>query len=426
MGEIFLLNLKVNGIKSISNEIQLDFYKSNLYNFNSEKYKVKGIFGRNAIGKTSIIKAVEIIKDLICYRNYLNENDNQLMLSKLINNKSNKFSLQMDFLYTHKGKNGIISYSIDLIKNDDNTISIYKELIEVKNKKGQVLKFLKVCEGEIKEFNFKLDIKKIKGISQNLLDTRSIINIITEKLKTTDKDYFYFSLLYYIYISKIFVYSQDKDKYENFVKTPLNNEQLEEFTKYIRSRNDLKRCFMTIPKDENILNAIERRNKKKLEFLQEFIPDLKDIEIEKQESKDSYHLDFKFIYKDGSSVDIYFESMGIKNLFSLYDYFLMVYQGDIVFADEIDLSIQDAYLNKLIEFLAKMGEGQFIFTAHNISLLDTLKQFKYSIDFITEKQEIQRWTKKGNASPRTQFKDGMIKNIPFNIDYYDFYNSFEV
>ena len=51
--------------------------------------------------------------------------------------------------------------------------------------------------------------------------------------------------------------------------------------------------------------------------------------------------------------------MGIKNLFSLYDYFFVSYQGCIVFADEIALSIQDVYLNKLIEFLARMGKGQF-------------------------------------------------------------------
>ena len=98
---------------------------------------------------------------------------------------------------------------------------------------------------------------------------------------------------------------------------------------------------------------------KKEIFLKEFIPDLENIKIEKQESKTSYYLDFKFIYKYGSNVDRNFESMGIKNLFSLYDYFFVSYQGCIVFADEIALSIQDVYLNKLIEFLARMGKGQF-------------------------------------------------------------------
>ncbi|WP_081256617.1 AAA family ATPase [Streptobacillus moniliformis] len=154
-----------------------------------------------------------------------------------------------------------------------------------------------------------------------------------------------------------------------------------------------------------------------------FINDLKDIEIIKKEDISSYKLNYVLLYEN-YKVDLKFESMGIKNLFDLYDYIHSAYYGEIVLIDEIDLSIHDIYLNKLIEFLGKMGKGQFIFTVHNISLLDTLKKFKKSIFFINDNQEIINWVKRGNSSPRTQYKDGYIKDLPFNIDYFDYVSFF--
>ena len=40
----FLLNLKVNGIKNIEKEIEIDFYKKDLKNFSPINYNIKGIF----------------------------------------------------------------------------------------------------------------------------------------------------------------------------------------------------------------------------------------------------------------------------------------------------------------------------------------------------------------------------------------------
>ena len=61
----YLLNLKLKGMKNIYKEIKLSFYKPDLKNFNSGKYRVKGIFGRNGIGKTALVKSVEIVKNIV-------------------------------------------------------------------------------------------------------------------------------------------------------------------------------------------------------------------------------------------------------------------------------------------------------------------------------------------------------------------------
>ena len=78
-------------------------------------------------------------------------------------------------------------------------------------------------------------------------------------------------------------------------------------------------------------------------------------------------------------------------------------------------------MEKLIKFIADLGHGELIFTAHNIELMETLKNYKNSIFFITDNRKIVRWTKRGNSSPKLQYKLGGIKDIYHgNIEYYDF------
>ena len=67
----YLLHMRVNGIKSISREIELDFNNKVITTFNPELYKVKAIYGENGSGKTAIVSALNIVKKIILSPNYL-------------------------------------------------------------------------------------------------------------------------------------------------------------------------------------------------------------------------------------------------------------------------------------------------------------------------------------------------------------------
>ena len=86
----FILNLKLNGIKNIKKEIEIDFYKKDLKNFSPINYNVKGIFGPNGIGKTAILKSIEIIKNIAINNYYLTDSENLNLLHKLINKNTKK------------------------------------------------------------------------------------------------------------------------------------------------------------------------------------------------------------------------------------------------------------------------------------------------------------------------------------------------
>ena len=390
----YLLNLKLKGMKNIYKEIKLSFYKPDLKNFNSGKYRVKGIFGRNGIGKTALVKSVEIVKNIVVEENYLKNRKNQAVLGRLINKNTGIFHIGMEFLLL-KGNKRILSHFLELEKKRGKVV-VRSEKIGLQNIKGEIIDEIEILKGKVikvKKGGFSIEAEKMEHICSELTEEKSILNFFKEDRNSGGKENDLISL-YHIYDFLIKVYTQDSDK------------------------SVLKVC-----KDIKTVEEVKRRVRKKAEFLKLFISDLKNVRIEEKKIEKGYFLEFILEYRD-YSLNIDFESMGIRNLFLLYDYFIDVYEGKIVFADEIDLSIHEIYLNKIVEFLARMGEGQLIFTCHNTGLLDILKKFRYSIDFLTENQEIESWKQKGNSSPRLKYREGMLKDMPFNIEYYDFYPLF--
>ena len=83
---VYLLNMSVAGIKSIKEEVRLDFYKKNVDKyFNPEKYRIKAVYGENGSGKSAIITAVTIFQNITMSNNYLSESKTQLFLDEIVN-----------------------------------------------------------------------------------------------------------------------------------------------------------------------------------------------------------------------------------------------------------------------------------------------------------------------------------------------------
>ena len=404
MEKVFLLNMKINGIKCIENDYEFDFYKDTITNFNSKNYRVKGIFGSNSSGKTAIIKAIEISRSLVLenlnLRNIIVE-----PMEELINKVTEKISVELDFYYEgdfkNKMKKFIFSHNIEITKTDDK-IKISKEKIEIKNLKKEIKKYILIESGIIKDFKLNIPKNKLQNLSLNLLNYTSILKIIIDNTEIFDKnnDISILEKLHYIYKSKLKTNIHNEDKYDLF------------FIDRNYNHSFLKKTF-------NKEKFIENLNKK-INFMRVFNPKIKNIEPIFREEKFHYIVNYNFCYDD-YKIDLEFESMGIKKLFKFFDLFNFVYNGGILFLDEVDLNIHTVYLEKLIKFIGDLGNGELIFTAHNIELMETLKNYKNSIFFITDNRKIVRWTKRGNASPKLQYKLGGIKDIYHgNIEYYDF------
>jgi len=412
--KIFMLSFKVNGVKNIEKDIEINFYNKTLKRFSPCGSNIKGIFGPNGIGKTSIIKGMDILRKISLNDNYLTNDFNLIILDKIINKKIEKASLEIEFLVIDdKKKKSRYLHSITIAITSPKEIKILFENIKKKDPNtDQVVGEILIENGIIKNDSLhKDDLKsEIVDITKNLLEKRSIVNIVKPSvLKSIDLEkirYFYRKL--HIKIDR-----EDSHLGYALMDNPLKDD--------IPFNDSIGNYDMIISK--NNLPIFEDYLRRMTEFLKIFKPNLRNIEYEKKEGKEEYYINILFIYDD-YKVNYEFESMGIKNLFSLFTYFRALSEDEVVVIDEIDTSIHDIYLNKLIEFFAVDGKGQLVFTAHNITLLQTLKKYKHSIDFINENMEVISWIKNGNSSPFKSYKDGYIKGLPFNIKEYDFLEIF--
>jgi hypothetical protein len=409
-----MLSFKVNGVKNIEKDIEINFYNKTLKRFSPCGSNIKGIFGPNGIGKTSIIKGMDILRKISLNDNYLTNDFNLIILDKIINKKIEKASLEIEFLVIdEKKKKSRYVHSITIAITSPKEIKILFENIKKKDPNtDQVVGEILIENGIIKNDSLhKDDLKsEIVDITKNLLEKRSIVNIVKPSvLKSIDLEkirYFYRKL--HIKIDR-----EDSHLGYALMDNPLKDD--------IPFNDSIGNYDMIISK--NNLPIFEDYLRRMTEFLKIFKPNLRNIEYEKKEGKEEYYINILFVYDD-YKVNYEFESMGIKNLFSLFTYFRALSEDEVVVIDEIDTSIHDIYLNKLIEFFAVDGKGQLVFTAHNITLLQTLKKYKHSIDFINENMEVISWIKNGNSSPFKSYKDGYIKGLPFNIKEYDFLEIF--
>jgi len=388
--EFYLLEFRLKGIKNIEKEIAINFYKQDIRKFNRDNYNVKGIFGRNGIGKTAIIKGIEILRNIVLDNDYLILKNS--LLNEMINKKLKKCHLSTEFLVIDEEKRKhIFEHSIDL-----------------------KLDYFKNLDG-------------IEKLSMNLLDRKSIVKLLVNDIvkgrkNRLESEKFEFIYLYVLY-SKINVFTHLEDSHYKMVSVNFENQNWLDkiYIDYINQEGK-KRNILLKTKEE--INFLKKSLKRKEKFLKLFNPEIEKIEFEKKDFDEKYYeIEYIFCYKE-YKINFEYESMGMKSLFRLFDVLDTVNNGGIVFVDEIDMSIHDLYLNRLIEFFAENGKGQFVFTAHNTSILDTLKKYKNSIDFVTEYQEIKPWIKNGNYSPRKQYLEGMLPNMPYNIEYYDFFEIF--
>ena len=412
--KVFMLSFKVNGVKNIEKEIEINFYNKTLKRFSPCGSNVKGIFGPNGIGKTSIIKGMDILRKISLNDNYLTNDFNLIILDKIINKKIEKANLEIEFLVIddNKKKSRYV-HSITIAITSPKEVKILSENIKKKDSNtDQIVGEILIENGIIKNDSLhKDDLKsEIVDITKNLLEKRSIVNIVKPSaLKSLDLEkirYFYRKL--HIKIDR-----EDSHLGYALMDNPLKDDML--------FNDSIGNYDIIISK--NNLQIFEDYLKRMTKFLKIFKPNLRNIEYEKKEGKEEYYINILFVYDD-YKVNYEFESMGIKNLFSLFTYFRALSEDEVVVIDEIDTSIHDIYLNKLIEFFAVDGKGQLVFTAHNITLLQTLKKYKHSIDFINENMEVVSWIKNGNSSPFKSYKDGYIKGLPFNIKEYDFLEIF--
>ena len=435
---VYLLNVRMSGIKSIKNEIRLDFYKKTVdKNFDPDKFRVKAIYGENGSGKTAIITGIKIFQDLMLSNQYLNESKNQRFLDEIINKETSRFTFGCEYITGEEESYIVYDYNFELEKNNKGDYVIKHESLNLKNGNYPNNNYVNVYEcdnGELININCNETVKNIiEKKTFNLLNKNPFMSLYIVDYTSViekDKEFSYNIAVMLFLIALINVYINEEDKHDIYFLRKTIRESHEKSSEYIDDINEILDTISVYSGfDDNSISKSEfdkyKESVKQLtKFIQIFKRELKSIDIDAKDNGDNYRCELIFNYGN-YKVNKEFESTGIKKLVRLYSAFKAANNYGIAFVDEMDSNINDIYLCKLIEYFMYYGKGQLCFTMHNVDPMSLLKQNKNSIDFLSSDNKIVSWVSKGHASPENYYKNGMIENSPFNIDATDFIGIFE-
>lgn len=430
---IYLLRMKTSGIKNIEQTIELNFYKKTIRNdFNPSKYRVKAIYGENGCGKTAVITAAKILKNVIINQGYLSDSSNQKKLDKIVNKKKKAFNIECEYLLNLNDDMKIYKYELLLELSTQGNYEIsHERLSERKAYTGSSSSDIYLCEnGRL------IYMKDVDLIKQNIL-VESTLNIIKKQslvsclfqeenstiLYNASKPSYIACLANALFGGMLSVSLDSKDQHDLYIRNDALYSSLLDDNKTVgiaNKENDVLYPYIDVNGDQvkkTDYDKYSSKVEKLCSFLKIFKKDLREIDIEKRDNGDCYYCELVFVY-DGYKVNMEFESAGIKRLIQLFDHFSN--PNGIAFIDEMDVNINDVYLCKLIEYFMYYGEGQLCFTTHNTSPMSILRKNKLSIDFLSNDNHIVSWKSDGNFAPENLYRNGMIEYLPFNIEPSDF------
>ena len=446
MARYVLLKLRVNGVKGIKNELEFDFSNNGLNrSFDNSNSHVKAIYGSNGAGKTAVMYAMRMFKQLIQTKDYISLASYDGTFKKVINQTTNKFFIETTFAYIDDESNikdiYIQSYTIE--KNADD-LSYYisheylKKLTGLNLSKNDKTKLIYEVQSGVLTLNCSQEDKDIIASScVNLIGNSSFIQIIInnfDKLYEKVKYKEFFESLYslFLFSANTMVLLNDDDK--DYISP---SKFIDMFANISKIKEEDSRLFDTlllrdkIPSNSDDLVPLDSFDKYEKEilgvtkFLKVFKTDLDRIEIEKRIDGNFYHCSNVLVYKDGRRVDKQFESVGVKKLMGYYDALSNLERGGVAFIDEFDANIHDVLLTKLLEYITFYTEGQFVFTTHNLNPMHILKKQKHAIDFISNDGYVTSWTSNGNYDPASLYTKGLIDKSPFDMNSSDFIGVFD-
>ena len=426
------------------------------------KSSLLGIYGQNGSGKTALIDAISILKLLLTGQklpsticDYIN-----------ISSASHTCELNFELLIEDNNKHILIGYDVELgittsitgesnITDDtsdrENQICITKERIQYKiegvdtNIRKSILIDTDVPAKQIFKPKSKLDLlvgrdmdditdlivnkKQAKAESRSFIFSPEFMKrlYIRNKLMSSNKN---FELMYSILT--------DLAKYGNhdlFVVTTEHSGliSLDALPLEINYRADTRHIVGTIGlslNQPNVFPVVVQDIRDSIAMmnlvLTQIVPGLT-IGVEtlgKEKLQDNQDGErFELVsYKSNTYIPLKYESEGIRKIISVLGLLISVYnrKSITVAIDELDSGIFEYLLGEILRIISEKGEGQLIFTSHNLRPLETLD--KGCIAFTTTNPS-NRYTRMVNVKTSNNLRDFYYRDIMLGEQNEELYKS---
>ena len=417
-----ILQVSLKDYKNISNGTVT---MAGISNIENGKGDILGIYGQNGSGKTSIISSIRIIKDIFSGKPLSKDVEEYIMYGK------NESEIEVQFYIKKDIERYKVKYKIIFAKNDNDSF-IKEESIDYWYKANESSNWDKV-KGLIKNkftknyilpkyrndellslYDDKNDFivsKKMRyKTKESFLFSEDLIKLISENSGKIGKEYEVLSILKHYAFSNLFIIDNKQLALSDAnILLPMN------FKNY-RKNEKISMGVMAIGLDKatylprEAVTEIETSLKASNKVISEIIPELriklKELKIQISDSgKEEVLVELLSCRKD-VEIPVRYESDGIKKIIAVLHLLIAMfnYKSMTVLIDELDSGIFEYLLGEILEIIEQRGQGQLIFTSHNLRPLEVLN--KENLVFTT-------------TNPKKRYIK--LKNIKTNNNLRDFY-----
>lgn len=426
-----ILEVNLKNYKNVSNGT---VKMSEISNIERGVGDVLGIYGQNGSGKTAIISAVGIIKDIFSGKSLPEDVNEYIMYGK------DELEIEILFYIKNDNQRYKVRYHITIFKDD-----------EIKDDKNTFIK------EESIDYWYKMDINedwdRVRGLITNIYNENNIypkyrneellklydddsdfivnkkmrfrdrksfifseelLKLINKNSKKISKEYEILSILKHYAISNLFIIDNKKLALSDAnIILPMN------FKNY-KDDEYISMGVMPIGLDQpaylprEAVSEIKTSLKSSNKVISEIIPGLtiklKEMKIQTSKSGVEEVAVELFSCRRDVEIPIRYESDGIKKIVAVLHMLIAMfnYESMTVLIDELDSGVFEYLLGEILEILEQRGKGQLIFTSHNLRPLEVLD--KNNLVFTTTNIN-NRYIKLKNVKTNNNLRDMYYRDL---------------
>lgn len=364
-----LINIRINNIKNVQNGVVSFVDQLGI------PVNVTGIYGQNGSGKTALIDAVALIRDLVKYRTV--PIDGALL--------SNTEDNHIEVVFDDEEKQQFIKYSVCL-RNVGDQPNIISEELKIKNKrphnsfKSYYIYDAKNSILKVRTKNLPNSLRVMADVTygdcHSFMVSKQFLTWLDKGEKTTEplKDALNGILTFVSIILNVHVVSDVIANLSSIFlpMTFVNHDIMDIPTSGVVSVGTQD------PLTQSQFDKFKKAAYKVNKVLPDIIPgvelDYRNTERISDNGDEKEYVVELFTLRSGKRVPYRMESVGIRKIISVLSFLIEVYNNEnaIVLIDEFDAGIYEYLLGEIVDILDNDADGQLIFTSHNLRILETL------------------------------------------------------
>lgn len=421
-----ILEINLTDYKTISNGT---VKMTDVSDIENETGNILGIYGQNGSGKTSIISAVRIIKDIICGKQLPKDIKEHIMYAK------DEAEISILFYI----KNNDVSYKVRykvILAIDNDTTFIKEELIEywrklngddnwdrvkvlIKNIYNKNNIFPKYRNDELvslyEDYSDFIVNKKIRFKNhESLIFSEELIKLIDKSNKNLPNEYDILGILKQYASSNLFIIDNKELALSDAnILLPMNfkNYSDDEYISMgVMPIGIDQSTYLPRGAVDEINTSLKASNMVISEIIPELRIKLKELKSQISKSGEEEVLVELLSCRGDMEIPIRYESDGIKKIVAVIHLLIAMFNNKSmsVFIDELDSGIFEYLLGEILEIIEKRGKGQLIFTSHNLRPLEVLN--KNNLIFTTTNPN-NRYIKLKNIKTNNNLRDMYYRDL---------------